>query len=234
VTLEPEVVEREQPEENSWLPSNFANPEALVKSFRELQAHATQISQQNAELRDTLEAWMAEADEPAPEPREDEPRRPRTRDADLQRLQRLAEASSYAGAKRVVQAVESGRVEAPEDPATLARVTSEIMPTRDPRWAETSPDLIAQIIGERPGLLADMSDMNAVIGGLSTAAELARGRQAEQTLFAWQRAEATRQEKLSAQSLSGVGGRIETDDEADFFERLKAAHGQTYAAARNS
>jgi hypothetical protein len=210
------------------LPENFADVEALAKSYREAQAWATRLSQQVAEQEGQLEAFFASQDEQVVA----EPRRQQSREQQLQTMQRLAEQAAERGARQVVKAVSSGRVPAPEDPAVLSRVTREIMPRRDPRWAETNPDVLAEIISERPDLVGDLTDLNSVVGGLSTAAELARGRQYERTLSAWSMAEETRQAKLSAQTLSGVGGRIETDEDSEFFERLKAAHNQTYSMAR--
>ena len=125
-----------------------------------------------------LEAFFASQDEQVAA----EPRRQQTREQQLRTMQLLAEQAAERGAREVVKAVSSGRVPAPEDPAVLSRLTSELMPQRDPRWNETNPDLLASIIAEKPDLIGDLSDLNSVISGLSNAAELARGRQAERTL----------------------------------------------------
>jgi hypothetical protein len=134
-----------------------------------------------------------------------------------------------------LRASANGVVEAPEDPELLARMTAQVMPTVDPRWNDTNPAQLAQVILER-GLLTDMTSMDAVIADLSTAAEIARGREAQQTLAQWQQSESSRRTKQQAQTLSGAGGRGEpADDDAEFFERLKSAHaGGNYAARRGN
>ena len=229
MTFEPERAPGAEETDLSWLPEKFrSDPSQLARSYGELEAKLTQTSQQLREQEVQLEALFASQDEQLAEPRH------QSRNQQLRIMQGLAEEAAARGAREVVKAVSSGRVPAPEDPAVLSRLTSELMPQRDPRWNETDPDLLASIIAEKPDLIGDLSDLNSVVSGLSNAAEIARGRQAERTMAAWSMAEETRQAKLSAQTLSsGVGGRIETDEDEDFFNRLKSAHSQTWAN-RNS
>jgi len=231
VTFEPERAPGAEETDLSWLPEKFrSDPSQLARSYGELEAKLTQTTQQLREQEGQLEAFFASQDEQLAA----EPRRHQSRNQQLRLMQGLAEEAAARGAREVVKAVSSGKVPAPEDPQVLSRLMSEVMPQRDARWSETDPDLLAQIISEKPDLIGDLSDLNSVVSGLSNAAEIARGRQAERTMAAWSMAEATRQAKLSAQTLSsGVGGRIETDEDEDFFNRLKSAHSQTWAN-RNS
>jgi len=215
----------------SWVPEKFrADPPQLARSYGELEAKLTQTTQQLREQEGQLEALFASQDEQLAA----EPRR-QSRNQQLRIMQGLAEEAAARGAREVVKAVSSGRVPAPEDPTTLSRLTSELMPQRDPRWNETDPDLLASIIAEKPDLIGDLSDLNSVVSGLSNAAEIARGRQAERTLSAWSMAEETRQAKLSAQTLSGATGRGEpANEDEEFFERLKSAHSQSWSNRRHS
>ncbi|HCG02532.1 MAG TPA: hypothetical protein DEV93_18565 [Chloroflexi bacterium] len=214
----------------SWIPEKFrADPPQLARSYSELEGKLTQTTQLLREQEGQLEALFATQDEQLVEPRQ------QSRGRQLRIMQGLAEEAAARGAREVVKAVSTGRVPAPEDPAVLSRITSELMPQRDPRWGETSPDVLAEIINERPELVGDLSDMNAVVSGLSTAAELARGRQAERTMQTWTRAEAMKEMKRNAQTLSGAAGRGEpADADEEFFERLKSAHSLSWSNRRHS
>jgi hypothetical protein len=232
VTFEPEQAPgAEDTEVSSWLPSNFKTPQALVQSWRDGQVKITQTTQQLAEQEQQLEAFFASQDEqPAAEPR-----RQQSRSQQLRIMQGLAEEAAARGAREVVRAVSSGKVPAPKDPQVLSRLMTEVMPQRDPRWNETSPDVLAEIINERPGLVGDMTDMTAIVGGLSTAAELARGRQAERTMQTWTRAESMKEMKRNAQTLSGATGRGEpANEDEEFFTRLQEAHNKSWSARQSS
>jgi hypothetical protein len=195
-TFEPERAPgAEDTEVSSWLPPNFKTPEALVQSWRDGQVKITQTTQQLAEQEQQLEAFFASQEQ---DEQFAEPRREQGREQQLLTMQRLAQEAATRGARSVVRSLATGRVEAPQDPQALSRLMSETMPQRDPRWNETDPDLLAQIIAEKPDLISDLGDLNSVVSGLSNAAALARGRQAERTMAAWSSAEETRQAKLSA------------------------------------
>ncbi len=54
--------------------------------------------------------------------------------------------------------------------------------------------------------------MTQITNGLTTAAEIARGRQAEMTLNAWRQASESQTMKMNAQTISGTAGRPPAED----------------------
>jgi hypothetical protein len=152
----------------------------------------------------------------------------------LEQVGELARRAAFLGAQSVTRAINTGRVEAPEDMETLNSILPGVMAQHDPRWSETDTALLAQVIAEQPQLLPeDMRDMTKITNGLSTAAQIARGRQAEMTLDAYRRAAESAAFKEQAQTLSGAAGRpLAEDDDESFFQRLKAHAGNSYANKR--
>ncbi len=153
----------------------------------------------------------------------------------LDQVGELARRAAFLGAQSVTRAMSTGRVEAPENIETLNSILPGMMNQRDQRWSETDPTLLAQVIAEQPQLLPeDMRDMTEITNGLATAAQIARGRQAEMAVTAYRMAAESETAKLNAQTLSGAGSRpLPEDDDSVFFDRLKGAHrGGSYASQR--
>lgn len=229
------AVEAGEVGEPSWvdsLPEKFrSNPGTFADSYRHLEQKVTELGQHNAELRETVDAWVNEMDAASPDvaPRPD-------RGQTLAQVQRLTEEAAFRSAKQVVDAISSNRVPAPSDPDMLAMTASQMMPSVDAAWAATDPRLLANVLESRPELLSEerLGDMQSVVSDLSTAAALARGVQAENTLQSYRRAEDMRDAKRNAQTLTGQTGRgPSADDDEVAWERIQAAHSKTWANSQS-
>jgi hypothetical protein len=235
-----EIEAAERPE---WLPDNFRTPAALLDSYEELQRAFHQRSQELADTRrelDDLEEFNQLDSGEGADP-------DASRAEALSRLQALAhDAASRTihrilddPAARQLQAGAEGmyaELDRNADPDFLASASDRVMADRyGVNWLAAKP-AVAEVLEELPHLIPDEgATFPMILTGLDNAFQVAQGRAAQQHLTEIQRAEQMRLAKQRAQTLSGAAGRpAPLDDDEEFFQRIMAARGQSYAAMRGN
>jgi hypothetical protein len=205
-----------EPGRPDWLPAQFQNGEAFVKSYHEAQGRISQLSEKQQEIEETLNAVLDAQEQEPPQA----PARAQVDHLDLLRM--LADRASQQAVSQIPA----------QGPFNIA-ATSHANRVAD--LVAADPELrgidIANLIGQVPD--EALSTPEATVSTLKGLAHSTQLNQLHSAVTNAKQIESqlNRQMKLQAQSASGAAGRpTPGEDDADYGRSLIAAHNESYAA----
>jgi hypothetical protein len=228
----------ERPEIPEWVPEKFrSNPEALGKSYTELESRWTRDSQEKKHLAEVVAEQQAQLEQYQQLLADDEifdDEDPATLNPLLSDpLSTMAWLASEAANRAVaferassIVANPQQNAEAFEDPETLSLVLDAQMAAQYPDWYDRKNEVLDRVT-EYNLLPDEMTSPAGFAAGLNAGYQLVAGQHAQQELAFRRIQEQNRWMKHNAQTLTGAGTRAMSqpaDDDEAFFERIQAAY----------